>query len=134
MNKMFVVVETGFDYNDEYHYVTGDGRDGTPVAVFTDQAAAKAEAARLTIDQFLLGWAGTELHGFGEGVSEVFDRKPSFVDMDDDMFFDYNADHAWDLDSVLKIKTRSREELEEIAAAMRMKPYFVTEVPVGQTI
>lgn len=53
MAKVFVVIESGWQYNDEYYYraCDGDTRVGRPTRVFTDRERASAKARELDIQQ-----------------------------------------------------------------------------------
>ena len=136
-DKAFVVMETGYEYNDEYHSVH-ESNDGVPVAVLLSKEEAEKDARARIVNDFLKGWAGKELHGFGcEGIQSVFKRMPAFLEaegMIEDIFFQHDAPHAWDINTVLKIDERSDEELEEIADSMEFLPFYVQEVPLGQAV
>lgn len=125
---MFVVTETSFEYNDEVHSV-GEAGGGNPVAIFENRVDAETHARNLTIDNFLLSWAGDELHCFGYQLDEIFKRKPSFVEMDEDCFFEVEYEE----DMGFKIADLTRDQLAELADCLCFDPHFVTEVPVGQS-
>jgi hypothetical protein len=121
----FVVTETLFQYNDEGHDIAED-EAGLPVAVFEDRQSAVDYARNRTIDSFLLGYYGEQLEGFGAEISSIFKEMPSFVSMDpDDFFF---GEEYFDLDVIINIKNRSREQLEEIADCLAFSPFKITEV------
>ncbi len=128
-DKMYVVTETNFEYNDEVHRV-GEIEGGTPVAVFTSKEEADKDARTRTVNNFLKGWGGDNLISFGYGLREIFRHRPKCAKMDDAAF--WNTDELdYDLSSAFDIKTLSDEELEEIADSLFFSPYVVTEVSVG---
>lgn len=122
----FVVTETSFEYNDEVHSITEEG-GGTPVAVFDTQKEADDYARARTVNDFLKGWCGDQLAGFGYEIESIFKSRPSFLDMSDDDFFGMD-EHYYNLDERINIKDRSDAELEEIARCLAFLPYAVTEV------
>lgn len=121
----FVVTETNFEYNDEYHTVV-DGGGGTPVAVFDNEEDAKRDARTRTINDFLRKWGGNMIAGWcwGFGVAETFHRIPSFI-KDETAFENMSYDDAED---ILDLQNRSDEELEEIADCLDIEPFTVTRV------
>lgn len=50
MSSIYVIVEEGWDYNDEYFYRSENG-GGTPKKAFDDKSLAKAELRRLNIEE-----------------------------------------------------------------------------------
>jgi hypothetical protein len=47
MSKKYIVMERGFEYDDEYHR---EGEGGEPVKIFDTKVAAEQEASRLNND------------------------------------------------------------------------------------
>lgn len=128
MTKVFVVSATSFEYNDEVHSITEDG-GGTPVAAFATKEDAEANARQRTIDDFLKGYYGSQLHCFGYGLDNVFQRMPKFLDMDEEIFFDESKYH--DLQDIIRPNELSDDDLIELADSLDFKPHFVTEITVG---
>lgn len=50
---MFVILETNWQYNDEYYY---EGGGGDPRSVFTSREKADAECRKMNADQIRRGW------------------------------------------------------------------------------
>jgi len=123
--KMFVVSATEFEYNDEIHSVGEDG-GGTPVAVFNTKEEAERDARSRIVNDFLKGWAGSQLGGFGYEMDCIFSKCPSFLKEDE-----FWETESYSVDDLIKIKERSDEELESIADCLNFSPYTVTEVPLG---
>jgi hypothetical protein len=116
----FVVTETNFEYNDEYHTVT-DGGGGKPVAVFEDEEEARKETQKRNI-KALRDYGSDILTGmiYANGFDYVFDNTPSFMDGD---LFDED-----DIEGFLSINTRPNNQLEEIESCLRVKFFTYTKV------
>ena len=129
MTEIFVVTETSFQYNDEVHSVVEDD-GGTPIAAFNTQTEAYTYVQKATIG-FLKGWGGKNLGQFGYEMCMIFQRKPTFLSMTEEEFFQGDT---WDLEKLIVVKDLSDNELEELANAIDFSPYNVTEVSVGQAV
>lgn len=117
----YVVTETNFEYNDEYHSVV-DGGGGNPVAVFENEEDAKKETAKRNIDaarQYGVEMIAGFLHGYG--FDGTFDPAPSFLDDD----VDYNYDN---IHEAIDIKNRTNDELAELVTCLRIKFFTYTKV------
>ena len=128
-NKIFVVTATGFEYNDEIHRVA-EGGGGEPVAAFTTREEAVADVTSRGID-FLKGWGGQNLGCFGYEMSEIFSKKPPFIEMDEDDFFEAES---YSLEELIDIKKLSDEQLGELADVLEFTPFDITEIPLGATV
>lgn len=125
-DKIYIVTATGFEYNDEIHRVT-EGGGGEPVAAFTTREGAIADITSRSID-FLLGWGGDNLGCFGYEMCEIFSKKPSFLEMDEEAFFELES---YSIGDVLKVKELSREQMEELVDTLEFAPFDITGVTLG---
>lgn len=122
---MFIVCQTEFEYNDEIHYAS-EGNSGKPVGVFANKSDAEKFARKLTIEQFLRGWGGENLGGFGYNVKDIFASMPACSKIDEDQFFELGYEG---FDAAFSIGSLSDDELGEVADCLNITPYFVEEAP-----
>ena len=120
--KAWIVMEIGWQYNDEYYY-TDDNDSGTPQKVYFDKK--KAEEAALDMNIKALKSSG--LTGYYESLSGILEiDEADFTKMLEEMdgsVEDYNINLPDKL---------SRENAVKILAAINIRWFEVADVPVVQ--
>lgn len=111
--ERFVVTETNFEYNDEYHTVGGVG--GRPVAIFDDEEKAKQYVQKHNIAA-LQDYGADILSGmiYMLGFDAVFNSTPSF-DIDEDNF-------------EFAVKKLTKKQLQEMESCLSVKFYTYHKV------
>lgn len=125
MEKLFVVSEVGFEYNDEiYHQTKCTALN--PVMAYRSKEAAEAEATRRNIAQF----REVELYEYCYGVDELFSYKDHGARYEATQILS-KYDDACDEDAELfdaAIKAASDEDLIQVIGLLRIKFFEVTEI------
>jgi hypothetical protein len=74
MSKFYVLMEVGFDYNDET-YFRYNGGGGHPSRVFSNKKKADEAATQKNIEEFKKIVANGDIRQYGYGLDEVLDSK-----------------------------------------------------------
>jgi hypothetical protein len=74
MSKFYVLMEVGFDYNDET-YFRYNGGGGHPSRVFSNKKKADEAAAQKNIEEFKRIVSNGEIREYGYGLDEVLSSK-----------------------------------------------------------
>lgn len=88
MSNVFVVVECGWEYNDEQMYKP-ESSGGMPVKVYTDEAVAEAACRELTFKEIKKLGRGT---GWGYGLSDyISDIQDLFTERGIELLVEFNV-------------------------------------------
>lgn len=130
MKKLYIVVESDFQYNDEINYIEGEG--GVPIAAANTKQEAEAMVAEWSID-----WVktlGDSLCSFGYELSDIFKRAPSFLPQEvKDGFWDNSHDPFSICDLVISYINEADDPNQdemwgELATSLKVKPYSIFEL------
>lgn len=78
MNTVYVLMEEGWDYNDEIYFQSDGGGAGYPKAFYLSQEEADKECSRLNVKSFRELWESGEIREYCYGMDELLpydDRK-----------------------------------------------------------
>lgn len=125
MSKVYVVIESGWEYNDEYYHRACDGASnvGKPTRVFTERPKAAARARELNIKEI----KGTELRSYaGNGIEDlILDDKDKELST---LLFG-KPDHDWgDWDPVSVPANITDEKAAEILDCLNISWFDIVEV------
>ena len=69
MTKVYVIMEIGYEYNDEYHSKS-ENNDGQPYkTVYTNETEARAKLKELTVDWLKYDYLASGFNRYGDGHS-----------------------------------------------------------------
>ena len=132
-NTDFVLMEVGFDYNDEVYF---PGEGGNPNRVFTSEKSAKKAAEDKNLLKFKSLISSGDIREYGYSLDEVLDVKTSVDDLNSKSgifmkAFGKTASDWWkDYNSKL-VRTLTDKEWLRLLDCFNFTFYHVVEVEKG---
>jgi len=140
MDTVYVLMEEGWEYNDEI-YFRSEGGSGSPHSFFTDKEKAQAECDKRNLDSFRKLWESGEIREYCYGFDDLIpynsrkDRaKRKALDKICEKIFgkdfgEISEDFYNDED--VKIESRSDEDWKELMSYLKLNFWEVVPVEKG---
>ena len=123
MNKVYVICETHFEYNDETYSPAGAG---TPLVFYTDKSVAEVDCVERNLNAI-----DSELHYYGYDVEEILTDK-GLQFLADKLEMEDLESWEWGYEFIEKFKKLAKADKLEFARTGLQNPFFsVYEVEQG---